>query len=491
MASWRPALAMMVPPSQEFVQIPVQVQSKRPNYAPIPVQPNKPLQMNFGLRQPDQVPPGVPQRIEVSQVQKGFRKPMSSPVLDSVFTDKVVMDPGFVPKVPVPANTVDTQCGEVSVKVHVQQDFLGNGQFINPSDLTLGGCPFVGFDDHARIVAFESVLQGCGSTLAKTPCFYHWLYNQMTEDSLIYSFVLVYSPSPIPDTPIVKTNEAMVGIHCIYPRMHNVSSNALHPTWIPYAALRAGEEKLQFSLKLMTDDWLYERPSTSYFLGDFINIEASVVRANHVPLRVYVESCAATLGPGGNAVTVYTFVENHGCMIDAKLTGSRSKFMPRIQDDKLQFQIEAFRFQQDASGLIYITCHLKATTSIPIDPTHKACSFLRETNSWVSANGDDQMCECCKTSCAMRKARSPYTEDSTLEDEATVGPIFVQGMPTIDDKPLFQIQESSPISAKDAEFPFEFVLLTGLVVGVGILCIIILGTLFYQRRRKHLALTCE
>ncbi|XP_051982310.1 zona pellucida sperm-binding protein 3-like [Xyrauchen texanus] len=438
MASLRPALAMVVPSSQEFVQMPGQVQSKRPNYAPIPLQPNKPLQMSFGLRQPDQVRPGVPQRIEVSpQVQKGFQKPMSGPVLDPVFTDKVVMDPVFVPKVPVPANTVDTQCGEVSVKVHVQQDFLGNGQFINPSDLTLGGCPFVGFDDHARIIAFESELQGCGSTL------------EMTEDSLVYSFVLVYSPSPIPGTPIVKTNEAMVGIHCIYPRMHNVSSNALHPTWIPYAALRAGEEKFQFSLKLMTDDWLYERPSTTYFLGDYINIEASVLRANHVPLRVYVESCVATLGPSGNAVTVYTFIENNGCMIDAKLTGSRSKFMPRIQDDKLQFQIEAFKFQQDASGLIYITCHLKATTYVPIDPTRKACSFLAETNSWVSAIGDDQMCDCCETSCAVRKARSLYTEDSALEDEATVGPIFVQGMPPID-KPLFQIRESSPISSKDA-----------------------------------------
>lgn len=75
------------------------------------------------------------------------------------------MEPEFEPKVPVSANTVEVQCGEVSVKVQVKQDFLGNNQFINPSDLTLGGCPSVGFDDHARIVAFESELQGCGSTL--------------------------------------------------------------------------------------------------------------------------------------------------------------------------------------------------------------------------------------------------------------------------------------------------------------------------------------
>lgn len=39
-------------------------------------------------------------------------------------------------------------------------------------------------------------------------------------------------------------------------------------------------------------------------------------------------------------------------MMDAKLTNSRSRFMSRIQDDKLQFQIEAFRFKQDFLGMV-------------------------------------------------------------------------------------------------------------------------------------------
>lgn len=40
------------------------------------------------------------------------------------------------------------------------------------------------------------------------------------------------------------------------------------------------------------------------------------------------------------------------CMMDAKLTNSRSRFMSRIQDDTLQFQIEAFRFKQDSNGMV-------------------------------------------------------------------------------------------------------------------------------------------
>uniref|UniRef100_A0A673KYY8 Zona pellucida sperm-binding protein 3 n=1 Tax=Sinocyclocheilus rhinocerous TaxID=307959 RepID=A0A673KYY8_9TELE len=243
-------------------------------------------------------------------------------------------------------------------------------------------------------------------------------------------------------------------------RKHNVSSNALHPTWIPYVAAKAGEEQLHFSLKLMTDDWRYERPSNAYFLGDFINLEASVVRANHVPLRVFVESCAATLGPSGEAATMYTFIENSGCLMDAKLTNSRSRFMSRIQDDKLQFQIEAFRFKQDSLGMIYVTCHLKATTtSSPTDMMNKACSFVKETNSWTAVNGDDQVCGCCETSCTMRKGRSLDTDginvsffflDSTLEDEATIGPIFVHERLSVEDEPLLQINKSSQVSSKDA-----------------------------------------
>ncbi len=156
--SRRPAPAMVERPSQEFVQIPMLVQSQRTNYASVPLQPSRPLksQSHFGLIQPQQT-------VETfSQTQQGFHKPIPGPDLYPDVKDEVVREPEFEPKVPVPANTVEVQCGEVSVKVQVKQDFLGNNR---SSDLTLGGCPSVGFDDHARTVAFESTLQGCGSTL--------------------------------------------------------------------------------------------------------------------------------------------------------------------------------------------------------------------------------------------------------------------------------------------------------------------------------------
>ena len=41
---------------------------------------------------------------------------------------------------------------------------------------------------------------------------------QMTEDTLVYSFSLVYLPTPIGNTVILKTNPAEVLIECHYQR---------------------------------------------------------------------------------------------------------------------------------------------------------------------------------------------------------------------------------------------------------------------------------
>ncbi|KAG1927343.1 zona pellucida sperm-binding protein 3-like [Pimephales promelas] len=98
---------------------------------------------------------------------------------------------------------------------------------------------------------------------------------------------------------------------------------------------------------IVKDDWSYQRPSYSYFLGGVINIKASVKQFNLVPLRVFLDSCVATQVPD--------------CFVDAKTTASSSRFMPRSQVDKIQFQLEAFMFQESNRPSIFITCLLKAS----------------------------------------------------------------------------------------------------------------------------------
>ncbi|XP_016385671.1 zona pellucida sperm-binding protein 3-like [Sinocyclocheilus rhinocerous] len=247
----------------------------------------------------------------------------------------------------------------------------------------------------------------------------------VTENELVYTFSIIYTPKQASyGGPIVRNSGAVVGIECHYPRAHNVSSDALMPTWIPYATTLVAEEFLVFSLRLMTDDWRFERPANQYYLGDFINIEASVRPNNHVPLCVFVDRCVATSVPDTSAIPRYSFIENNGCLVDAKLTGSRSRFMPRTQFDKLQFQMEAFKFQKEISGFVYITCVLKvAAASTPTNVEQKACSF--SANRWVSADEDDQVCGCCDATCGIRSGSDPLLEDLRW-NQAFVGPIRVK-----------------------------------------------------------------
>ena len=65
----------------------------------------------------------------------------------------------------------------------------------------------------------------------------------------------------------------------------------------------------------VSDDWKQERGSPTYFLGDPVHVEASVILSDHMPLRIYVEHCVATLSPAADATLRYDFIEHHGWVL--------------------------------------------------------------------------------------------------------------------------------------------------------------------------------
>ncbi|KAG2459863.1 ZP3 protein, partial [Polypterus senegalus] len=227
--------------------------------------------------------------------------------------------------------TVTAQCTDSEVIVTISPDLLGIQKPVQPSDLSMGGCG-VTSPAGARPFVIEAPLQGCGSTV------------EMQGAEIVYTFTLDYNPSPIDGLPIVRTNPAVVQIECHYNRLHNVSSNALNPTWVPYTSTISAEDILGFSLVIMSSDWSGPSPSNTFFLGDLVNLQASVDNSNHEPLRVFVDSCVAT--PGSNAsAPAYTFIGNNGCFLDSQLSGSNSQFVsPRVAQSVMQFQLDAFRF---------------------------------------------------------------------------------------------------------------------------------------------------
>ncbi|XP_078090930.1 zona pellucida sperm-binding protein 3-like [Mustelus asterias] len=287
-----------------------------------------------------------------------------------------------------PVQSVRVQCGEDKLLVRVQLDLFGTRHLVKAADLTLGtaGCRPTRIYSQNHTVLFDYGLHECGSRL------------QMTGDFLIYSTHLTHSPE-YHGSVIVRTNGAVVPIECRYFRKGNVSSNPIKPTWIPFSSTRSGEGHLSFSLRLMNGDWLTERTSTVYYLGELIHIEASVSMSNHMALKLYIDRCVATLRPDPDSSPRYSIIDYNGCLLDSKAEDSFSTFVlpgEEREPDKLRFDLDAFRFFGDERSLIFITCHLKVVPVDWRDSRNKACTWQKMQNVWSPLEESSfDICACC------------------------------------------------------------------------------------------------
>ncbi|XP_037132615.1 zona pellucida sperm-binding protein 3-like [Syngnathus acus] len=133
-----------------------------------------------------------------------------------------------------------------------------------------------------------------------------------------------------------------------------------------------------------------------------MHMEVSAAVRKHKPLRVYVEHCAATADPDPYSDIRYDFIERNGCLTDAFHTNSSSRFLPRLVEHTLQFQLEAFRFHHQPNSQVYITCWLKAVPhSVAVPSQNRACSFI--DNGWWSADGEHTKCGTCSPLLATRE----------------------------------------------------------------------------------------
>ncbi|KAK7945661.1 hypothetical protein WMY93_001389 [Mugilogobius chulae] len=314
-----------------------------------------------------------------------------------------------------PVRAVVVRCHPDSWEVVVQADLFSTGLMVERSHLHLG---VEGQKDPHACTAVPSGpseftiwahLMDCG-TVKHPP----------SEENIVYSNVLVYAPKPSSDG-LLRLDGVKIPVECHYNKFYSVNSFSLIPTWAPFVLRTSTESQVDFSLKLMTGDWQFERNSHVYYVGDPIYFEASTILGNHKPLRVFVDHCVATVSRDTQTALRYDFIDHYGCLADAYLTNSSAHFLSRAEDRRIKFQLDAFRFYQENTNQIYITCQLTAipTLAKPVKSKHRACSLIANKYvtlvlykvcliisgllslhnvflyRWRSADGNDEDCRSC------------------------------------------------------------------------------------------------
>ncbi|XP_041840321.1 zona pellucida sperm-binding protein 3-like [Melanotaenia boesemani] len=320
--------------------------------------------------------------------------------------------------------TYMVKCHEDSIEVKIRAHLFDAGLSEEPTRLRLGAASAAEGPCTAKLSAdgeyvIRAPLDECGNRVMFTE-------NAVVYRNLLFFLFPLFSPSD------AFQMGAVVPVLCEYKRKYTVSSGPLRPTWTPQVSVQSAHLNLDFHLRLMTNDWNTERNSPVYFMGEMVNIEASV--DHHHPLRLYIGGCVATLTPDVNSDPQYPFIDHQGCFTDSQLSGSSSRFLPRVQDELLQIQLESFLFHQDHRHTIYITCYLEAVPISKKDSEKKACSFIN--GRWRSVDDDDYVCQSCDNSAEMvhssiaefsqkREQRNKReAAQNELHKEATLGPII-------------------------------------------------------------------
>ncbi|KAK7940273.1 hypothetical protein WMY93_003599 [Mugilogobius chulae] len=302
-------------------------------------------------------------------------------------------------------NSVSVSCHPDSLEVVIQADLFGVGASVQSSDLRLGvdhneRCKAVLSSNHEyRITAG---LLDCGTK--------HW----MTEESLVYTNLLIYSPEP--SAGVIRMEEAVIPVECHYERKYSLISPALLPTWVPFVSTMAAMEKLSFDLKIMTPDWLYKRSSNVFYLGEPINMRLQ-------------SDLDITWASGCFSALVWPLLLQK----------------PTLCRDMCSLKMDLHHMQM---------------TAVPVndaDSPNKACTFIN--GRWRSADGNDFLCGYCQNqneeSHNQDKIGSKFsargfgrpTKPEFLwkerDNEATVGPLVVLPLEKKTERKLNQLFDGS------------------------------------------------
>ncbi|XP_074774718.1 zona pellucida sperm-binding protein 3-like [Athene noctua] len=323
---------------------------------------------------------------------------------------------------------VSVTCGHTWLSVWVPAGLLGSR--VASGELMLGsGCGVTAADgDGYRL---EHPLVACGTTLELLP------------DRIRYSNVLHYRP--LVGGPVARARPFSLPVDCYYPRTGSVSLGAIQPTWVPFSSTVTHRRHLRFALDVYDSTWSSRLHQPTYFLGELVNIEASVSTDPRLPMRVFVDECVAS--PSTATWLKYKVIADNGCLLDGQL--GRSRFLPQRGDSFLRFQLDTFLFPNASSSQIYLHCHLKAVTEGAGSTSGKSCSYDRTADAWHSPDGAN--CSCCGSpaGCGGRRRRQLAGSRGLLgEASILLSPLgLVSALPSLSPAPTGLLKAPEPSTA--------------------------------------------
>ncbi|KAM6989367.1 zona pellucida sperm-binding protein 3-like [Tautogolabrus adspersus] len=238
----------------------------------------------------------------------------------------------------------------------------------------------------------------------------------VTGDQLIYTNDLTYISSP--DSHIAPFTHPVV---CVYERPKDWYPLIYDPVFNTY-----GQGDLVFHIGLMNDDFSGPAQSTSFPLGSFIPITASVAQKTHQPLLLLLEECVASTTPELQPESsIYSIITNKGCLVDSKI--SRSQFEPRQKSSEIHLSLQAFKFALGEE--VFIHCKLVAWDPSLLDNTKKACHYVKDYGWELLDNpAYNNLCDCCESSCKSRRTRSTISGNHGIMQKAVLGPLTITGV---------------------------------------------------------------
>ncbi|KAJ8338121.1 hypothetical protein SKAU_G00370870 [Synaphobranchus kaupii] len=259
-------------------------------------------------------------------------------------------------------------------------------------------------EDTTDTIVFSYGLNTCGTK------------RSVTDNEFVYSNFLLYTPS----TGVLPQERKITTVHCHYERS-------------PELMQRTITGLFDFSLDVMSEDWQSKSNTSIYVLGQTINLQVSINLHNHVGLKVYLDSCAASTSQGPGWESSYSIIQDYGCLTDSMVTRSMAKFVSPRSESTLRFQTKAFQFKGYKNNLIFIHCTVKVSDSqAPPSDQSKSCQYNAASGRWDDLEGRQSLCNCCETQSCGKSRRwtrhiSPlqHRENTTSLREVMVGPLYI------------------------------------------------------------------